>query len=185
MKGLLEGVLAGMESKWERPKKVPKYFHPGETASISVRAPGSKKWISLGVAGRLHPATLKAMDIKGSVLAFDWSIEAYMMAKSAFRFEAIAKFPGSERDLSVVVADEVISGDLIGSASGQPSVKKLLKSAEVFDVYAGKGVEKGFKSVSIRFEFQSPERTLKDVEVDVAMKEALAVLKKDFGAQSR
>lgn len=185
LKGELESILGDVEAKWERPKKVPRYFHPGEAAQISARLQGSKKWIALGYAGRLHPVTLNSMDIQESVVAFEWDIESLMGVKSPYKFQPIAKYPGSERDLSVVVKDDVLSGEMIQSVSEKASVKKLLKSAEAFDVYAGKGVEKGHRSISIRFEFQSPERTLKDEEVDAAMEAALGVLKNDFGAVLR
>ena len=185
LKGELEGILGDMDTKWERPKKVPAYFHPGETAQIFLRKKGSKKWHALGYAGRLHPATLKAMDIQSNVLAFEWEAIAYMISKSPFAFEPIAKFPGSERDLSVVVPEGVIAGEMLHKVASVGGLKKLLKSAEVFDIYVGKGLGADEKSVSIRFAFQSADKTLKDSEVDKAMDVILATLQKDFSARLR
>ena len=101
---------------------------------------------------------------------------------SAVTYKAIAKFPAVERDLSLVVNDDVAVGDLI-KASKQNI--HILEEVKLFDVYKGNQVEQGKKSVSLSFKFRSENKTLTDNEIEKQMKRILSNLQNNFDAKLR
>ena len=87
------------------------------------------------------------------------------------------------------LAEEMEVDDAVPAASMQASIEKaagtILESVKLFDVYKGKGIPEGKKSVAYSLSLRAPDRTLTDEECDKAMKNALAALEKDFGAALR
>ena len=99
------------------------------------------------------------------------------------RFESLSKFPEVRRDLALTVAEEIAADSLCQAIREQGA--ELLKEVWVFDVYAGKGIEEGHKSLALGLTLQHPSRTLKDEEVNQLMEEVVVRLERDFNASLR
>lgn len=141
------------------PTKDHSFFHPGRQANIN------KGNINIGCIGQLHPEAADNYDIKADVYiaVLDMNTIANI-STFARKYEGIAKFPGSTRDLSMVVDKSVFVGQIeavIVKCGG-----KLLESFELFDVYEGEQIEAGKKSVAYTMTFRAKDRTLEDAEVN-------------------
>ncbi|MDX9974589.1 MAG: phenylalanine--tRNA ligase subunit beta [FCB group bacterium] len=138
----------------------------------------------VGILGRVTDAVLKAFDIEQPVYMLELHLKSILSAQAAAaQFEAIPKFPSSMRDLAVLVDAEVPAGTLLDTA--KRSGGKLLKRVKIFDIYTGKQVPAGKKSVALGLVFQSEERTLTDADTQGASDAILAELRKEHGAQLR
>ncbi len=130
----------------------------------------------IGVFGELHPKAVEAYGLKGpsSVLEIDL---AYLLNMPGSAKKAIVppKYPKVKRDLSLLCPFELRSEDILTAIKKSSA---LIKEAEVFDVYQGKGVEEGYKSLAVSMALYDPQRTLVDKEVDEAVNKAVEALKK-------
>ena len=171
--------------------RVPSFeLHAFKDAEIQYLNPGSSAIIKCcgrpcGHIGKLHPDTALKFDLEGLDL---YVIEIHLdILKDVFNgvpvFKELPKFPSVRRDLSFLVDSKVRDMDMM------QAIKKAkiagLKEYGVFDLYKGKGVPEGKKSVAYMFIFESPERTLKDAEVDEGMKKLQELLKKEFSIEIR
>lgn len=135
------------------------FLHPGRQANIK------KDNMELGFIGQLHPEVCDNYNLKGEVYVAVLDMEN-VVALSSFdlKYEGIAKFPGSTRDLSMVMDKSIFVGQveaLIRKCGG-----KLLESYKLFDVYEGEQIEAGKKSVAYTMTFRAKDRTLEAEEVD-------------------
>jgi phenylalanyl-tRNA synthetase beta chain len=153
-------------------------FMPGHT--LGVECAGRPA----GVAGQLHPAIAAQLDLEGPVFMAELDVRALVEASAQVgAFKELPRFPSAERDLAVVVDDALQVGDLVRTteAAGGP----LLARVTVFDVYRGKGIEPGKKSVGLSLSYRSPDRTLTDEEVDRAHADIERALAEAHGAVRR
>jgi phenylalanyl-tRNA synthetase beta chain len=151
-------------------------LHPGQTARLS-RDGRHAGWI-----GALHPAVVQALDLPEAPLLFelDW---ASIAEQALPRPTPPAEFPHSRRDLAVVVAETVPAQrilDVVQAAGG-----KLLNQVFVFDIYRGKGLKNGCKSVAIGLIFKDYSRTLEQQEVDESVAVVVAALAQHLEAAIR
>lgn len=182
LKGLMQNLLGGFDSVSFVPtQKAPVFMHP--KICMDVLIAGKKA----GVFGALHPLTLKNAGLKsGEVWAFELSLKPLEKLFSAQQFtpaKAVAAFPPSLRDLSVVL-DKRISYAQIESALANTALPVTLRF-DLIDVYEGNHVEQGKKSVTFTLAFSAPDRTLKDKETDDAFNALVGTLKEKLGAQLR
>lgn len=153
-------------------------FHPGRTAAIQV---GES---IIGVVGELHPKVLENYDLPHRAVAC--KIDLYDLMEQPMslpRHQSLPKFPAVERDLAIVVKQDVVTQDMldaIGDAGG-----KLLKHVKVFDVYQGSQVPEGCKSQGFSLYFQAADRTLTDEEVSKQMEKITSALEQKFNATLR
>ncbi|OQB13242.1 MAG: Phenylalanine--tRNA ligase beta subunit [Firmicutes bacterium ADurb.Bin193] len=153
-------------------------FHPGQTAVISLRRKRA------AVLGRIHPSVLKNFEINKqayvAVIDFDLLLECKKLEK---KYKPLPKYPAVTRDLALVVPDDV------NVRSIEDIVKKvksdITESFSLFDVYKGKQVEEGFKSVAYSLTFRALDRTLTDDEVNSVMDKILSELKQKLNAKLR
>lgn len=153
-------------------------MHPGKTALFK------KGRDVLATIGEVHPAVLAAYGITKPVYIFELDAKTVMkyMAKD-FKYKALPKYPAINRDLAMLVALDINSADIekaMTKAAGQNLVQITL-----FDVYTGKQVEAGKKSLAFALTFQSNDKTLTDAEVNTAIEKIIAKLQKDFNADLR
>lgn len=151
-------------------------LHPGQTARLS-RDGRHAGWL-----GALHPAVVQALDLPEAPLLFelDWALIA---EQGLPRPAPPAEFPHSRRDLAVVVAEAVPAQrilDVVRDAGG-----KLLNQVFVFDIYRGKGLKNGCKSVAIGLIFKDYSRTLEQQEVDESVAVVVAALAQHLEAAIR
>ena len=179
LKGIVKTVLADYKNITFKPaKQTPCYMHPKICMDILL---DNKR---IGFLGQLHPVTLKTYGIKQDVYAFEFDIKMLEKVFDAQQFkkaQAISPFPGSKRDLSVVI-DKNISFD---------TVREVLCSVctdtafNLTDLYQGDNLPEGKKSITLSFDFISKEKTLTDAEVNKSVDNILEALKNKLGAQLR
>ena len=179
MKGVVEGLLAKMQlTDYELIPNEQVYMHPGK--SCAVRAGGKV----VGYFGCLHPTAAANFDVPEETYVLE--LELAPLAESALRvpqYVHLAKFPGTSRDIAVVVPKEVTVKELEGVL--RANAGELLKGIRVFDVYTGKQVAEGCKSVAFNLTFQAEDRTLTDGEIDPIIKNLVAKVAEAYEAQLR
>ncbi len=183
LKGVVSRLFAGRSGfRFEKPKKAPSYFLPGHC--LEIKLGGS----SAGHVGKLAPAVCAASDLKDNgVFYFEIPLACLAVAgKTEFwqkivKVKAVSAFPQNWRDLSIVLEERHEWGDLEKAFSGVQD----LASARLVDVYKGKNIPAGARSLTIRFTFSSMEKTLNDAEVGARMTAILDKLAKNFGAKLR
>ena len=148
------------------------YFHPSRCAA--VYAGGTL----LGRIGQLHPTVCDSFELSGDVYAGVFSTEALFAAsQTEWEYTPLPVYPAVERDLALVMDESTEAGtveDAIRSYAG-----KSLCGVTVFDVYTGKGVADGKKSVAFRLSFRLPDKTMNDSEVDAAVTKILRRLESE------
>ncbi|MDQ8022223.1 MAG: phenylalanine--tRNA ligase subunit beta [Moraxellaceae bacterium] len=151
-------------------------LHPGRCAEVL------RDGKAIGVLGELHPALVQKYELVTPPVVFELELgEALSLRFPQFR--EIARFPAVERDIALVVdAGRSVGEMLAGLRAGTDAV---LRSVEVFDVYSGKGIEPGFKSVALRIVLQHTDRTLEDAEADSVVGGLVARAAELFGAHLR
>ncbi len=150
-------------------------LHPGRSAKI-MRNDQHVGWI-----GELHPQWVQQYDMPQAPVWFEIEMAALLQANVPCASE-LSKFPPVRRDMAVVVEENVTVQSLLAAmqADNAPYVAELA----LFDVYRGKGVENGKKSLAFRVLLQDTQKTLTDVEIDQTMLRLVAVLQQ-HGAQLR
>ena len=103
--------------------------------------------------------------------------------KNNYKFEPIPKYPAITRDLAMLVKDTVSAGEVLTVI--EKCGGKYFKGATLFDVYAGKQIETGKKSLAFTMTFRSPDKTLTDEEADAAFNDILNGVKTKFNAELR
>lgn len=174
IKGDVECLLARDGLAYE-PIDVPA-LHPGQTARVL------KDGRELGVFGALHPAVAEALDIKTACYLFELDLDA-VTARQLPVFEPLSKFPSIRRDLAFVVDAAVSAGALIGSI--REAAGAMLQGVNVFDLYTGKGIETGRKSIALSLILQDSSRTLTDADVEEVMARVTSGLTTAHGATLR
>jgi phenylalanyl-tRNA synthetase beta chain len=151
-------------------------LHPGQAACIRLddRAIG---WI-----GRIHPQLANACDLEPGACMFEIEYDTLSRGRLA-SFKSISRFPSIRRDLAVVVDDKLQAAQLeiaIRDAAGS-----LLQELIIFDVYQGKGVESGRKSMAFGLILQDNSRTLAEQDIEAVVSRVTARLNEEFGASLR
>ncbi|WP_310599024.1 phenylalanine--tRNA ligase subunit beta [Desulfobulbus sp.] len=160
------------------PQQVQPYCDP--TCAAVVRN-GEK---TIGFLGKVHPETLKGFGIKQPVYFFEMNLDALLdIDRKPPCFAALPKYPAVKRDISLVVPDSVPAGDLLLAIQSQP--QKYLESVEIFDVYRGKPIQGGHKSVSLSVTYRSATATLDDQSVDKIHDKIVNTLMTEFNARYR
>ena len=153
-------------------------FIPGTAATVS------RDGNVIGVLGQLAPAVGSAYDLDSPGFVAEIDIDSLLKKDSKTpQFTEIPAHPPALRDLAVVVDEQTPAGDLATTA--EKAGGALLKRVEVFDIYRGKNIPAGKKSVALNLTFQSHERTLTDKDTEKAMQKILKTLEKQFQAALR
>ena len=162
LKGVLEELTDKVGLKGQvtyEPESEYTFFHPGRQAKLK------KGNLTIGFIGQVHPEVCDNYNLKGEVYVAVIDMPTLVMLSNFdTKYEGIAKFPGSTRDLSLVVDKEIFVGqieEVIKKCGG-----KLLESYKLFDVYEGEQIAKGKKSVAYTMTFRAKDRTLETSEVD-------------------
>lgn len=178
LKGDVESLLAlasGQEVRFE-PLQDSAMLHPGQAATVLINGE------SAGWLGRLHPRLEQALDLKRPVYLFELSVEQ-ICQRQIPRFEPLSRFPGSHRDVAVVVDDHVPAQRLKDAARAAGG--EWMTEVSLFDVYAGEHIGSGKRSLALQLSWQHPERTLQDEEVAGLMNAVIERLQQEFDAVLR
>ena len=152
-------------------------LHPGQTAEIL--SPDGKK---IGWLGMLHPNLEKKLGFDTQVFLFELD-QNLLVNKRIPVFKSLSKYPSVRRDLALIVKEDVVASEIIHciKSSGEPT----LKDAIIFDIYRGKGVEEGSKSVALSLIMQDDTQTLTDSDVDTIVSRLLTLLTNEKNAKLR
>ncbi|MBN8965614.1 MAG: phenylalanine--tRNA ligase subunit beta, partial [Rhizobiales bacterium] len=160
----------------------PAWFHPGRSGTIQIGPQNI-----LGHFGELHPRALEALGAEGPLVAFEVILERIPESKTkATRAKAVLElspFQPISRDFAFVVDRAVKAGDIVRTA--QAADRKLITGVTVFDVYEGKGIDEGKKSVAIAVTIQPRDKTLTEKEIEALAAKLVAEIGKRTGGTLR
>lgn len=151
-------------------------LHPGQSASLYL---GDCR---VGLVGALHPDIVRQLDLNQAPILFEVmmnAIDSHLIPQ----YRAISKYPAVRRDIAIIVDQSVLVEEIkekIEISSGH-----LLNNVEIFDIYAGEGIELGKKSVALGLTFQEPSRTLVDEEINQVIDRVVDNLEHEFNAKLR
>ncbi len=173
LKGIIEGLLfsLGYSKKYSYVQSEKVFMHPGRSAEIL-----DNNGKTIGCFGELHPSLSSKLGTDKRIYIAE--IDYEKISKDFNRvicFESYSKYPVVERDLALVCGENLANQEVIDTILS--AKVKALKSVELFDVYTGEHIEKGFKSLAYRLTFTSMEKTLDVEEVDGYINKILKKLK--------
>ncbi len=151
-------------------------LHPGQSADVLCDGK------VIGFVGAVHPRCQKALGLNGRTFVFELNLAQISTAKIP-EAAAISKFPANRRDLAIVVEEGVCAGNII-SFIEKVGVNQLL-DLKLFDVYQGKGIAPGYKSLAISLTLQDKERTLEEKDIAEAVETIVNALAEEFNASLR
>jgi phenylalanyl-tRNA synthetase beta chain len=151
-------------------------LHPGMSAKVVLNGR------EMGWLGAIHPEFSKLLGITGRVFVFELELES-LEARELPSAKPISKYPSNRRDIAVVVADTVLTGDIL-SFIQDLGVNQLV-GLNLFDVYTGSGIEPGFKSLALSLILQDADKTLEDSEIQKAVDTVINGLASEFNASLR
>jgi len=178
IKGDLESVLelTGKFSEIEFKAEANPALHPGQSAAIYLE--GER----IGFIGVIHPELERSFDLNGRTLVFEllWDKVSDRVVPQA---QEISRFPANRRDIAVVVAENVPAAEILSECKKVGA--NQLVGVNLFDVYRGKGVEQGFKSLAISLILQDTSHTLEEEEIAATVARCVEALKERFQASLR
>jgi phenylalanyl-tRNA synthetase beta chain len=168
----LTGKLADIEFRSEKNPAL----HPGQSAALYLK--GER----IGFIGVIHPELEAKLDLNGRTVVFEllWDQVAVRKVPQA---NDISRFPANRRDIAVVVAENVAAADIIAECKKVGANQVV--GVNLFDVYRGKGVAEGFKSLAISLILQDTARTLEEEAIAATVEKCVAALKQRFQASLR
>ncbi len=160
----------------------PDWAHPGRSATLRFGPKGV-----IGAFGEVHPRILKALDVKGPLVAFEIHLDALPLPKAKPTKVkpklALSGFQPVTRDFAFIVDKATAAGEMVKSA--QNADRALISDVSVFDLYEGQGVEPGKKSVALAVTLQPVEKTLTEAEIEAVGARIVAEMAKRYGAALR
>jgi phenylalanyl-tRNA synthetase beta chain len=160
----------------------PAWFHPGRSGTIQIGPQNV-----LGHFGELHPRAVAGLKAEGPLVAFEVILEKIPEPKArptrARPLLDVSPFQPVERDFAFVVDSSVKAADIVRTA--QNADKKLISNVVVFDVYEGKGIDPGKKSIAIAVTIQPREKTMTDAEIEALAGKIVAEVTKRTGGVLR
>lgn len=152
-------------------------LHPGQTAEV-LSAEGKR----VGWLGMLHPSLQQDLEFDNPIFLFELDYRA-IVERRLPAFQELSKFPHVRRDLAVIVEEGISGNDLVNCISRMEN--NILYEVLIFDVYRGKGVESGKKSVALGLFMRDSEGTLTETRIDAIVSQVFNQLNDDFDAKLR
>jgi phenylalanyl-tRNA synthetase beta chain len=181
-KGVLESILQAafgvaltLDADVDHPS-----LHPRRRARVRVAGE------DVGLIGEIHPDVAEAFELGTRAIHAAVDVDRLLRAVASVglpRARALPRFPAVARDLAVVLEEAVPAGrvaDVLREAGGE-----LVEAVELFDVYRGKGIPDGSKSLAYRVVYRDPEATLTDKRVEQAHRAAVRAVTERLGASVR
>jgi phenylalanyl-tRNA synthetase beta chain len=190
-----EGVEAGFEAM---PPEHPfaKALHPGRRVCVTAILDGAPAY--LGWVAEFHPQALRNFSINQPTVAFELNLASVYRARLAARVSAVKRvaaprrFPTVSRDFAFVMAEGVSASALMAcvqqglfSVLGEKGVPARLGRIDIFDIYRGKGVAEGSKSVAFSVSVEPTERTLADADIQKLASAVVEFVKNQLGGELR
>jgi len=179
MIAIVEAAMGAPMTAPIRPGAAP-WYHPGRSGTLAL---GHKV---LGTFGELHPSVLAAFDIKAPVAAFEVFLDAIPEPKQKGKARPVfapSPYPAVDRDFAFVLEAKVLAEDVIKAARNVD--RQLIERVDVFDVFEGKGIPEGKKSLAIAVRLQPRDKTLTDAEIEAVTQKIVAAVTKATGGTLR
>jgi len=180
VKGVAETIFASFGVKnieFTAEKELP-FMHPGRCANVSTNGK------NIGFIGEIHPTVAANYEIgTKAYAAVIYLNELFENAELISTYKPLPKYPGTKRDIAMLVNDEVPVADIENVIAERGG--KILEGVKLFDVYKGEHTPEGKKSVAYSIYFRASDRTLTDEDVNNSMGKILAELEKKTGAVLR
>ena len=157
-------------------------MHPGRSASVVLDGE------VIGHVGELHPRWRQAWELTSAPVVFELSLDA-VIARNVPVAQSVAKHQPVERDIAVIVQEQVTHGQLMAAIQAAPT-QGLLRHAVLFDIYRPKaettgGLALGEKSLAVRLTLHSDEATLTDAQIEAVMAGVMSSLSHQLAARLR
>jgi len=180
LKGVIEDLLeiCGVSDvSWQADAGEP-FLHPGKSCRLLCQGR------QLGVMGEVHPKVQRSYDLGQPVLIVDLDVtELLEAAGQGESFQPISRFPDVFRDTAVLVDEALSAGEVLRLIEQRKAA--FAEDVVLFDVYRGKGVPEGKKSLAFRVRYRSAEKTFTDEEINQAHARIVKALDREFGAELR
>jgi len=178
LKGVLEQLFSslGIAVGYSSESGIP-FLHPGRSARCSVND------VALGYLGEVHPAVCGDYELPRAYTAVIDLDVVFEVADLARSYKPLPKFPGIQRDIALLIDDGTQVKDIEEAIRERGG--KFLETVRLFDVYHGKQVEEGKKSVAYKLGFRASDRTLTDEEASRSVTKILEHLRDKLGAVLR
>jgi len=179
MKGILEGLMEKLQvADYNLVPAMEPFLHPGKSCAIECGG------AIIGYFGEVHPTVQENFELGAVAYLLEIQIEPLVVGATTIpKYQRLPKFPSTSRDIAVVVPAEVTMAQLDKVVHDNGG--KLLTEVKVFDLYTGKQVAKGCKSMAFNLTFQDNDRTLTDADIDVLIKKIVDVIGETFQAKLR
>ncbi|WP_458119608.1 phenylalanine--tRNA ligase subunit beta [Paenibacillus sp. Z6-24] len=183
IKGALDGLFGylGLQASVSYRADQPEGYHPGRSASVYLHT-GTQE-LRIGTIGQIHPDIQREADLEDTYVAEIELATLYDQVSEQITYSELPRYPSVQRDIAVVVNDEVPAGDLLNTI--RETAGELLESVQVFDVFKGERLGEGKKSVAIALVYRHQEHTLTDEEVTGVHEQVIARLAEKFEAELR
>lgn len=180
LKGAVEELLAKLRIRDYQlmPEKDNPTFHPGRTAKLIIN--GNEA----GIIGEIHPDVTE--EFAAPERTYIGMIDVEPLVENAnmlVQYKPLPRFPSVERDIAMLLDESIMAGDIENIIIENGG--KILEGIDLFDVYKGKQVPEGMKSMAYSLTFRAEDRTLTDEEVNKAMDKIINSLKNTFNARLR
>ena len=175
VKGDLEALL-GVSPRLTFAKAAHPALHPGRSAQVLLDGK------AIGFVGELHPQWVQKYELGSAPVVFEAELDAWLAVGMPV-YREVSRFPSVTRDLALVMSREQAVEPLLGALRARASA--IVSDIRLFDLYQGKGLPEGQKSLAFRIVMQHTERTLEDAEVEAGVAELIEVARKQFGASLR
>jgi len=180
LKGILEYIFnkfAGNSSLTIKEQEH-KFFHPRISGKILINN------AKVGIIGKIHPILVEEMEIGQDVYYLELNLDEFVKNIAVLkRYEPIPMYPSVDIDLAIVVDEDIKNQDIEDEIIKNGT--HILKEIRLFDIYRGKQIEPGKKSMAYSLVFREENRTLKDREVEIIVNRILEGLAKKFNAKLR
>jgi len=179
VKGIIETVFQGLKvENWEVVQGNHPAFHPLRNGKIIIRGE------EVGIFGEIHPEVINNYRIPGKVNLFEIDFEnLFPNVPSDIKYCVLPKYPSVQRDLAFIVKEEILSADIVKTI--KLIDEKIIKKVTLFDIFRGKQIGDGYKSLAYSVVFQAEDRTLTDQEVENIFKKIREKLIVKFNAKIR
>lgn len=178
LKGAVEAVFDALHiAGWHLTPEAAPWLHPYRSAAVWL---GDQR---IGWMGEVHPEVADRYDLRGRAYVAELELTPLLARARAPQVHPVPRYPAVERDLSVVVSQDVPAGAVEGEI--RRVAGPWLEACEVFDVYAGPQVPEGHKSLAFSLRFRASDRTLAAEEVEAVLQDIRTALRERFGARIR
>lgn len=161
-------------------RDAPEYYHPGRSGTLAL----GKNVIAQ--FGEIHPAILDAMDVKGPMVGFEVFLDNIPVARkkgTAKKLLALSPFQPVCKDFAFVVKNSVAADDVVRAILAAD--KKRITAADIFDIYDGKGIDDGHKSLAVAVTIQPSDATLSEEDMEGIMNDVIDAVANKCGGVLR